>query len=61
MIDGLPARGERARQLGLRLPPERMPLFRYGRLLKRWRWIGVFTPEIMLCVGDARIGPRAIA
>jgi Protein of unknown function (DUF2804) len=57
VIDGLPARGERARQLGLRLPPQRMPRFRYWRLLKRWRWIGVFTPEIMLCVGDARIGP----
>ncbi len=34
-----------------------MPLVRHGRLLKRWRWVGVFTPELMLCVGDARIGP----
>ena len=34
-----------------------MPLVRRGRLLKRWRWVGVFTPELMLCVGDARIGP----
>jgi hypothetical protein len=57
VIDGLPARGARARQLGLRLPPERMPLFHYGRFLKRWRWVGVFTPELMLCVGDARVGP----
>jgi Protein of unknown function (DUF2804) len=57
VIDGLPARGERARQLGLALPPDRMPLFRYGRFLKRWRWVGVFTPELMLCVGDARVGP----
>jgi hypothetical protein len=57
VIDGLPARGERARQLGLALPPERLPLFRYGRFLKRWRWVGVFTPELMLCVGHARIGP----
>jgi hypothetical protein len=24
---------------------------------KRWRWVGVFSPELMLCVGDARIGP----
>jgi Protein of unknown function (DUF2804) len=24
---------------------------------KRWRWVGVFSPELMLCAGDARIGP----
>jgi Protein of unknown function (DUF2804) len=24
---------------------------------KRWRWVGVFSPELMLCVGDARVGP----
>jgi uncharacterized protein DUF2804 len=27
------------------------------RLHKRWRWVGVFSPELMLCVGDARVGP----
>jgi len=32
-----------------------MPLLRSGRPLKRWRWVGVFSPELMLCVGDARI------
>ena len=34
-----------------------MPLWRQGRPLKRWRYLGVYTPELMLCVGDARIGP----
>jgi hypothetical protein len=34
-----------------------MPLAKGGRMLKRWRWVGVFSPELMLCVGDARIGP----
>jgi Protein of unknown function (DUF2804) len=24
---------------------------------KRWRWVGVFSPELMLCVGEARVGP----
>jgi hypothetical protein len=24
---------------------------------KRWRWVGVFSPDLMLCVGDARVGP----
>jgi hypothetical protein len=23
---------------------------------KRWRWVGVFSPELMLCVGEARVG-----
>ncbi|HEY2604034.1 MAG TPA: DUF2804 family protein [Thermoleophilaceae bacterium] len=24
---------------------------------KRWRWVGVFSPELMLCAGDAWVGP----
>lgn len=24
---------------------------------KRWRWVGVFSAELALCVGDARVGP----
>jgi hypothetical protein len=24
---------------------------------KRWRWVGVFSPELMLCAGDAQVGP----
>ncbi len=56
-MDGLPARGPAVRQLGLALPPERMPAWRRTRPLKRWRYVGVYTPELMLCVADARIGP----
>jgi hypothetical protein len=32
-----------------------MPLLKRGRPLKRWRWVGVFGPELILCVGDARV------
>jgi hypothetical protein len=32
-----------------------MPLLHRGRPLKRWRYVGVYAPEIMLCVGDARV------
>jgi hypothetical protein len=53
----LPARGARVRSLGLRLPPTRMPLLRGTRPRKRWRYVGYYAPELMLCVGDARIGP----
>jgi len=39
------------------LPPLRMPAWRGARPLKRWRYVGVFGPELMLCVGSARVGP----
>jgi hypothetical protein len=32
-----------------------MPAFRAGRPLKRWLYVGVYTPEVMICVGDARV------
>src|SRR5215210_6963806 len=38
------------------LPPERMPAFRRGRPLKRWRYIGAYGPDVMACVCDVRIG-----
>jgi hypothetical protein len=34
-----------------------MPLLRGGRLLKRWRYVGVYGPELSLCVGSVRVGP----
>jgi hypothetical protein len=52
----LPARGPAARELGLPLPPDRMPLLRGGRPLKRWRYVGVYRDDLMLCAGEARVG-----
>ncbi len=52
-----PIRGAGVRDLAVPLPPDRMPAWRAGRPLKRWRYVGVYTPELMLCVGDAKIGP----
>jgi len=41
---------------GLALPPAAMP-GRFGsRPLKAWRYVGVFGPELMLCVATVRIG-----
>jgi hypothetical protein len=57
MPSSLPLRGPKVRELGLTLPPDRLPAWRGGRPLKRWRYVGVYTPELMLCVGDAKIGP----
>jgi Protein of unknown function (DUF2804) len=42
---------------GVPVPPASMPMFRDGRPLKRWRYVGAYGPELMLCAGDARIGP----
>lgn len=41
----------------LPLPPVRMPAWRGTRPLKRWRYVGVYGPGLMLCVGQARVGP----
>jgi Domain of unknown function (DUF2804), C-terminal len=51
----LPVRGEAVRALGLRIPPSRMAPLQAGRPLKRWRYVGVYRPDLMLCVGDARV------
>ena len=51
----------RVHRLGLALPPDRMPLVRDGRPLKRWRYVGVYTAELMLCVGEAHVARPAAA
>jgi hypothetical protein len=51
----LPVRGSGVDELGLRLPPRRMAPFHAGRPLKRWRYVGVYRPDLMLCIGDARV------
>jgi hypothetical protein len=42
---------------GLPLPPARMPGRHSLRPLKAWRYVGVFGPELMLCLASVRIGP----
>ncbi|HEX6601223.1 MAG TPA: DUF2804 family protein [Solirubrobacterales bacterium] len=34
-----------------------MPLFDNGQLRKRWRYVGVFCDELMLCAARAEVGP----
>lgn len=36
-----------------------MPLFEHGQLRKRWRYVGLFTEELMLCAARAEVGPMA--
>jgi hypothetical protein len=46
---------------GVPLPPARMRLLRGGRPLKRWRWVGAFSAEAMLCAAQATIGGVPVA
>jgi len=43
------------------LPPQRMPLVRGGRPLKRWCWVGAFADDLMVCVASARVGPARLS
>jgi hypothetical protein len=51
-LDALPLRD---RPTGLPVPPARMALLRDRRPLKRWRYLGLYGEELMLCAADARI------
>ncbi|HYF28663.1 MAG TPA: DUF2804 family protein [Baekduia sp.] len=37
-------------------PPGRMAVWRARRPLKRWRYVGVYTPDVLLCAGRVAIG-----
>ena len=41
----------------LALPPAPMPARLGVRPLKAWRYIGVFGPEVLICVAAVRVGP----
>jgi hypothetical protein len=48
-------RGGYARSVSV--PPSPAPLFRRSRPLKRWRYVGAYSAELMLCAAKVRIGP----
>src|SRR4051812_9884319 len=51
-LHALPARDRPTR---LPLPPARMALVRDRRPLKRWRYLGLYGEDLMLCAADVRI------
>ena len=52
-LDALPLRN---RPSGLPVPPARMALLRDRRPLKRWRYLGLYGEELMLCAANVRVG-----
>jgi Protein of unknown function (DUF2804) len=44
------------RPTGIPLPPGWLPLARGGRPLKRWRWVGAFSAEALVCAVRASVG-----
>lgn len=57
MSGAMPWRGPGPGRPELPLPPGRMPLRWAGQLRKRWRYVGVFGEELMLCAARAEVGP----
>lgn len=41
----------------LPLPPRQLPLMHRGILRKRWRYVGFYGDEVMLCLATVLIGP----
>jgi hypothetical protein len=37
--------------------PAALPLFDHGQLRKWWRYVGLFSEEVMLCAARAEVGP----
>lgn len=59
-IESLPWRGPGpGRPEDLPLPPGRMPLRFKGVNRKRWRYLGAFSDEVMVCAARVSVGPAS--
>lgn len=45
------------RPRGIALPPDPLPMLHAGRIRKQWRYVGIFGPELSICVGHVHVGP----
>ena len=57
MAGAIPWRGPGPGRPELPLPPSPMPLRRDGQTRKRWRYVGLYTEQLMLCAARAQVGP----
>ncbi|MGK2955998.1 MAG: DUF2804 family protein [Solirubrobacterales bacterium] len=54
---GLPWRGPGEGRPDLPIPPGPMPIFRHGVMRKKWRYVGFYGDDVMLCAAQILIGP----
>ncbi|MBZ0302330.1 MAG: hypothetical protein K8J31_21460, partial [Anaerolineae bacterium] len=53
-----PYRGDGTdRPADIPLPPGWMPLFDHGRLLKRWRYVSIWSSTLSICASQVWVGP----
>lgn len=53
-----PYRGDGGdRPQGIPLPPDDMPWLRAGRLLKRWRYVSIWSSDLSICAANVWVGP----
>lgn len=57
MSAGLPWRGPGPGRPDLALPPRKMKVRRNGIWRKQWRYIGIFSDELLLCAARVQVGP----
>jgi hypothetical protein len=53
----LPWRGPGDDRPDLPLPPDKVPIRRDGVWRKRWRYLGAFSEQLMLCAARVQVGP----
>ena len=56
-LNALPWRGPTEDRPDLPIPPAKMPIRFAGTWRKRWRYVGAFGEQVMLCAASVRIGP----
>jgi len=56
-VEQIPWRGPGPDRPDLPIPPARMPLRSRGQTRKRWRYVGFYGPDLMLCAARAEVGP----
>lgn len=57
MTEGLPWRGPGPGRPDLPLPPKRLKVRRNGVWRKQWRYLGVFSDELLMCAARVQVGP----
>lgn len=55
-LHSLPWRGPGPGRPDLPLPPDRLPIRRAGVWRKRWRYVGVFSDELLVCAARVQVG-----